>query len=100
MSAAEVLRAAHTAGIAVTLDGAGLLLEGIAEPPEAVLDALARHKPAILALLRRRECEWTSDHWRAYFDRLIWIATFRDDLPPAKAEAWALEFCVNEWLKR
>ena len=48
MRAADALRAAHTAGITVTLDGDGILLEADAEPPQALLEALARHKLAIL----------------------------------------------------
>src|SRR5262249_56782505 len=52
MSAAEALRAAHAAGITVMFDGEDLVLEASAEPPQAVLDELARHKLSILALLR------------------------------------------------
>jgi hypothetical protein len=44
MSAADALRAAHAAGILVTLDGDGLMLEAAVEPPRSILDALARHK--------------------------------------------------------
>ena len=69
MSAAEALRAARTAGITVTLDGETLLLKATAEPPQAVLDALSRHKLAILDLLRPGQCGWTAEQWRAYFDK-------------------------------
>ena len=50
MSALEALRAAHAAG--VTVMPAGEKLEAKAEPPQSVLDALSRHKFAILALIR------------------------------------------------
>ena len=63
MSAAQALKAARAAGIELSLDGTDLLLEAAAEPPQAVLDALARHKPEILALLRERGVvEWLDQH--------------------------------------
>jgi hypothetical protein len=52
MNAAEALHAACAAGVTVTLDGEGLLLEASAEPPQVLIDALVRHKRSILALLR------------------------------------------------
>jgi hypothetical protein len=52
VSAAEALRGARAAGITVTIDGEGLLLEAVAEPPQFVLDALARNKRAIFDLLQ------------------------------------------------
>jgi hypothetical protein len=69
MSAAEALRAARAAGITLVLDGEALLLEAAAEPPQAVLDALARHKLAIVDLLRPRQRRWTAEQWRAYFEK-------------------------------
>ena len=48
MTAFKALRAARAAGITVTLDSDALLLEASREPPQAVLDALVRHKLAIL----------------------------------------------------
>jgi hypothetical protein len=51
MSAADALRAAHAAGVTVMWDGEGLLLEANAEPPQAVLDVLSRHKAEVLAVL-------------------------------------------------
>lgn len=67
ISAAEALRAARAAGITVVLDGEALLLEAEAEPPRALLDALLRHKQAILDLLRPEQRRWSTDQWRAYF---------------------------------
>ena len=49
MSPAEVLKAAHAAGIELRLDGGDLVLEASAPPPDGVLDALSRHKPAARA---------------------------------------------------
>jgi len=50
MSAVEALRVARAAGVAVMIDGEGLLLRADAEPPRAVLDALSRQKSAIISL--------------------------------------------------
>ena len=100
MSAAEALRVAHAAGVTVMLDGDGLVLEANAEPPQGVLDALSHHKAAILALLRPGQGGWTTDHWRAYFDKRSEIATSHYGLPRAEAEALAFACCVIEWLNR
>jgi hypothetical protein len=100
MSAAEALCAAHAAGITVTLDDEDLLLEAGAEPPQSVLDALVRHKRAILDLLRPGQCGWTPEQWRAHFDRHSGIAATSGGQRRSEAEAWALECCVIEWLNR
>jgi hypothetical protein len=97
MSAAEALRAARAVGLTVMSDGECLLLEADVEPPSAVLDALARHKPAILNLLRPGAFGWTADDWRAYFkDR---CETARNNARTrAEAETLALACCVVKWL--
>jgi hypothetical protein len=100
MSAVEALRAAQAAGITVTLDGEGLLLEAVAEPPRSVLDALARHKRAILDLLQPGQCEWRPEQWRAYFDRHYEIAATDSGQPHSEAESSALAYCVGEWLNQ
>jgi hypothetical protein len=93
MSAVEVLSAAQAAGITVILDGENLLLEATSEPPRTLVDALANHKPAILALLRPREREWSVDDWRTYFSRRSRKTTHLD----TQARASAFESCVAEW---
>jgi hypothetical protein len=100
MSAAEALRAAHAAGITITFDGESLLLEAIAEPPRAALDALARHKRAILDLLRVGECGWTPKRWQGHFDRHLGIATENGGRTYSEAESLALACCVVEWLNQ
>jgi hypothetical protein len=100
MSAAESLRAAQAAGISITLDGEGLLLEAVAEPPQSVLDALARHKRAILNLLRPGQSGWTPEQWRAYFNRHYEIAARNGGRQQSEVEASALGCCVIEWLNR
>jgi hypothetical protein len=100
MSAAEALRAAHAAGVTVMFDGEGLVLEASAEPPQSVLDALSRHKLAILDLLRPRRDGWTAEHWRAHFDKRSGIAASNNGPPRVKADAKALVCCVIEWLNQ
>jgi hypothetical protein len=100
MRAAEALRVAQAAGVTVTLDGEGLLLEAKAEPPPAGLDALTHHKVAILALLQPGQGGWPPEHWHAYFEKHTRIATSRDGLPEARAQALAFDRCVIEWLNR
>ncbi|MDP8994922.1 MAG: hypothetical protein M3N07_08095, partial [Pseudomonadota bacterium] len=100
MSAAEALRAAWTAGVTVGVEGDDLVLQAAAPPPPAVLDALSRHKPAILALLRPANDGWSSEDWQALFDERVGIAELDGGLPRARAEARAFACCVAEWLNR
>ena len=51
MSAFQALGAARAFGIHLEPDGDDLLLEASEPPPDAVLDALSRHKPEVLRLL-------------------------------------------------
>ena len=98
MSAAEALRAAHAAGVTVMFDGEGLLLEANAEPPQAVLDMLARHKLTILALLRPGQGVRTAEDWRARFDERAGFLEHDGGLLRAQAEVQAFESCLVEWL--
>ena len=52
LGAAEILEAAHAAGIHIQIDGDNLLLEASAKPPPALVDAMRHQKPEIIALLR------------------------------------------------
>jgi len=89
MSAVEALSAARAAGVTVALNGENLVLEANAEPPQAVLDVLAHHKRAIVALLRSGQYGWTAEDWRARWDELR-----------VKAEIGAFNSCIAEWLNR
>ena len=100
MSGAKALRAAHTAGVTVLLDGESLVLEATAEPPQAVLDALSRYKRAILDLLRPGRDGWTAEHWCAYFDKRSGIAASNNGLPRPEADALTLACCIIEWLNQ
>jgi hypothetical protein len=99
VSATEALRAALAAGITVALDGESLVLEAETEPPQEVLDALSRHKLAILALLEPSREERSAKHWRAYFERRR-IAASRNGLPREEADSLAFANCVIEWLNQ
>jgi hypothetical protein len=98
MSAAEALRAAHAAGITVTVDGESLVLEANAEPPQSVLNVLARHKLALLALLRSGQDVWVAENWRARFDERAGFLEHDGGLLRNQAELQAFEHCIVEWL--
>jgi hypothetical protein len=100
MSAAEALRAAQAAGVTVMFDGEGILLEANAEPPQAVLDLIARHKLSILALLRSSQDGWTAEDWQARFDERAGFLEHDDGLSRAEAEVRAFGCCIVEWLNR
>jgi hypothetical protein len=98
MSAAEALRAAQAAGVAVTFDAEDLLLEASAEPPQDVLNVLARHKLSILALLRPGQDVWTAENWRARFDERAGFLEHDGGWSSLEAEVQAFEQCIVEWL--
>ncbi len=100
MRAAEALKAARAACVSVGIDGDDLVLQASAPPPPAVLDALSRHKAAIVALLRPPNDGWTAENWQALFDTRAGIAEFNGGLSRAKAEAQAFAGCATEWLNR
>jgi hypothetical protein len=52
MSAVEAVKVARAAGIELTLDGNGLLLDAASEPPSSLIEELRRHKHEIVNLLR------------------------------------------------
>jgi hypothetical protein len=97
MSAADALKAAHAAGVELTIDGADLMLEAAVQPPQAVLDALSRYKFAILALLQSGQRGWTAESWRAYFERRI---AESNGLSRAQAKTLAHKCSVAEWLNQ
>jgi hypothetical protein len=100
MSAANALKAARAAGVAVRLDGDDLVLTAAAEPPAVILELLSQHKPDILALLRPGEDGWSAEDWRVIFDKRAGTAEFDGGLSRAAAEASAFTDCVAEWLNR
>src|SRR5262245_55864189 len=100
MSAAEALRVAHSAGVAVILDGDSLLLEAIAEPPQPVLDALSHHKPAILVLLRSGHDGWTGEDWQTRFAERAGFLEHDGGLTRVEAEVEAFDSCIVEWVNR
>jgi hypothetical protein len=100
MSATEALRAAHAAGVRITVDGDDLLLTALSEPPATVLDLLSQHKPAIVRFLQPLSRNWSAEDWRAFFDERAGIAEFDGGLARAEAEAQAFACCVDEWLNQ
>jgi hypothetical protein len=100
MNAANALRAAVAAGVAIAVDGNDLVLEAVSIPPPDVLNALLRHKPDILALLRPRQDGWSAADWHVFFEERAGIAEFDGALPRSDAEAQAFTCCVVKWLNR
>lgn len=100
MSAFDTLALARTAGIEIKLDGDDLVLQASAEPPESIIQLLARDKPDIVAILRPDQSGWTGEDWRAFFDERADLAEFENCLPRDEAELRAFEGCVTEWLNR
>jgi hypothetical protein len=82
------------------MDGYDLVLEAAGPPPSALIDALSRHKTAILALLRLAKDNWSAEDWQAFFEERAGIAEFDGGLPRSDAEARAFECCLSEWLNR
>jgi hypothetical protein len=52
MNAAEVIEEAAAVGIRIAIEGDGLSLEATAQPPKAIIELIAQHKPEIINLLR------------------------------------------------
>ena len=100
MSAAEALTMARAAGIQISIDGDDLVLQASAPPPAEVLDLLARHKAAIVRLLRPGNDGWSVVDWQEFFDERAGIGEFDGALPRAQAQAQAFSCCVGEWLHR
>ena len=100
MSAAEALQAARRAGVTIEIDGSDLVLEAAAPPKSAVVDALSRHKTAIIALLRPVKDGWSAEDWRTHYDERAGMAEFEGGLSRDEAEAHAFNCCVDEWQNR
>jgi hypothetical protein len=98
MSAVEALRAAHVAGIQLSVDGEDLVLTASVPPPGAVINLLACLKTEVLALLRPTEDGWSAEDWHVFFDERAGMVEFDAGLPRAEAEAQAFACCVTEWL--
>lgn len=52
MNAADIINEAAAAGVQIAMDGDELSLEASAQPPAAIIDLIAQHKPEIVNLLR------------------------------------------------
>lgn len=99
MSAILAIREAHAAGIQLGIDGNALTLAGLAAPPSATIELLARHKAGILALLRRAEGGWFALDWLTFFETRAQMATVHG-LAAIDAKARAFACCVVEWLNQ
>jgi hypothetical protein len=52
MNAAEVIEEAAAVGVRIAIEGNGLSLKAAAQPPKAIIELIAQHKPEIINLLR------------------------------------------------
>jgi hypothetical protein len=94
MSAVQALGAARAFGIRLELDGDDLLLEASRPPPDAVLDALSRHKPEVVRLLHSAKDGSSPEYWHVLFHQRVTFAEFDGRLPRTDAEAQAFECCI------
>jgi hypothetical protein len=76
MSAVRALGAARAFGIRLELDGDDLLLEASWPPPDAVLDALSRHKPEVVRLLHSAKDGSSPEYWHVLFHQRVTFAEF------------------------
>ena len=74
--------------------------EANAEPPQAVLDLLVRHKLSIVALLRSSQDGWTAEDWQARFDERAGFLEHDGGWSRLEAEVQAFDCCVVEWLNQ
>ncbi|MGY8663134.1 hypothetical protein Q3C01_12290 [Bradyrhizobium sp. UFLA05-109] len=100
MTAVEALTVARAAGVKLALDGDDLVASAAAAPPDAVINALSRHKAEIVDLLRPGPDSWSIADWSVFFDERAGVAEFDGGLSRSSAEARAFECCVVEWLNR
>src|SRR5262245_56247746 len=100
MTAAQAITAAWAAGVRVSIEGGDLMLQAEDAPPATVIDALARHKSEIVALLRPGRDGWTAEHWHSFFHRWTRIAKDIGGLSESEAKLSAFMCCITEWLNR
>ena len=100
MSAVQALGTARAFGIHLELDGDDLLLEASGPPPDAVLDALSRHKAEVVRILYSAKDGCSLEYWQVLFHQRVAFAEFAGGLPCNEAEAQAFECCIVGWLNR
>lgn len=100
VSAADAVKAARAAGVEVRIEGDDLVLEAVARPPTDVVERLARHKLAIVALLRPGRDGWSTADWQAFFDQRAAKAGVDAGLTRTEAEVRAFACCAVEWRNR
>jgi hypothetical protein len=83
MRAAEALRAARTAGVAVGVEGKDLVLQASAPPSQELLGVLSELKPEIIQLLRRERHPFL-DPATDSDARAGWVRARIGRLPPSR----------------
>jgi hypothetical protein len=68
-------------------------------PAPGIVELVARHKAAILALLRSADGGWSALDWLKYREARTRVAT-EHGLTGLEAEVRALDCCIVEWLNQ
>lgn len=99
-SAIAAARIAWLAGLQIRVVDGDLSLSAPSEPPASLLNALSKHKAAIIALLLPSPDGWNAEDWHLYYEERAAISEYDSSLPRPQAEALAFACCVTEWLNR
>jgi hypothetical protein len=69
-------------------------------PPDAVLDALSRHKADVVRIWHSANDRCSPEYWHVLFHERAAFAELAGGLTRSDAEAQAFESCIVEWLNR
>jgi hypothetical protein len=94
-AAIEVLAAARTAGVRVVIDGDGLKMKAAAKPPDAVIEEIRRHKPAILELLRSNPHGAAIEKLRSKCPAYVEMLAIQD--ADSFLAQWGTQACLLGW---
>jgi hypothetical protein len=101
MNAAAIIMRVRASGGEITLAAGGIKLRVPASLRDQVVREVKAHKAAIRFTLKAETGDpWDPDDYRAFHDQIAGMLEFDHGLPRLKAEAFAFECVVTEWLNR
>jgi hypothetical protein len=101
MSAAAIIERVRASGGEITLAADGIKIRVPASLRDRAVAEVKAHKAAIRFALKAETGDaWDPDDYRAFYDQVAGMLEFDNRLPHQKAEAFAFECCVTEWLNR
>ena len=100
MNAVTVLNAASAAGVHIEIDGCDLVFQADVPPPPEIVSALMCHKAEIITLLQPAVAKGDKDYWQKFYSERVRIAETDTLQSRAKAEAYAFECCLIDWMNR